>query len=202
MITLAVLLSYEVASPEDVAGDRVNQLWFNVLGLIGVFPLVVGGFILAARPPNRGHFLRQVRYPVLAGLAQFSAAFSVVLAADPTFEGLRNMWGPATPAVKAIAGAFILLYAIPFCLYGFFLSLTHVFRTADIHELVPPLLSTSLAWVMTLVDVLLNTNKGLPTDISLALLLGPPITVTAIAAYEIHRLRTLHGITLRNTLLR
>ncbi|MFC9617979.1 hypothetical protein [Streptomyces sp. NPDC056938] len=43
-------------------------------------------------------------------------------------------------------------------LYGIALCLMHVFRTADIHEVLPPIPATLLVWVVAAVDVISNAN--------------------------------------------
>ncbi|GAA2444348.1 hypothetical protein GCM10010191_71330 [Actinomadura vinacea] len=60
----------------------------------------------------------------------------------------------------------------------------------------------SASWVMTLVNLINDSYKEVPGILAMALLLGAPLTVSALAHYELRRLRHLHGITLRNTLLR
>ncbi|MFE4255499.1 hypothetical protein ACFRU3_39715, partial [Streptomyces sp. NPDC056910] len=47
-------------------------------------------------------------------------------------------------------------------LYGIALCLMHVFRTADIHEVLPPIPATLLVWVMAAVDVISNANAEVP----------------------------------------
>ncbi|MGW6204575.1 hypothetical protein ACWF9B_13140 [Streptomyces sp. NPDC055089] len=44
--------------------------------------------------------------------------------------------------------------------------------------------------------------EGVPLGVRLVFLLGAPLTVTAAAMWELRRLRTRHGITLRAALLR
>ncbi|WP_147312231.1 hypothetical protein [Thermomonospora umbrina] len=202
LVVVWVALTYQLLTPEDVASERFNQIWLNILGMCCVFPVVIAGFVFAARPPNRREYLRRLRYPLLALGAQFGAAFTFVLGAAPEFQWLRDLPGPAKPAVAFAAAWFVLLWMAPFCLYGMFLSLTHVFRTADVHELVPPLLTTVLAWVMALIDLATGAYKGVPTGVVALLLLGAPLSVTAVASFEVRRLRVRHGITLRRALLR
>lgn len=81
-------------------------------------------------------------------------------------------------------------------------ALVHVFRMADLHETVPPLLATLLVWEVALFDVLRGAYEGVPLGVRLVFLLGAPLTVTAAAMWELRRLRTRHGITLRAALLR
>jgi hypothetical protein len=199
VVTLAVAAVYKFTAPADLASDRFSDAWINVLILTCVLPLVVGGFIVAARPPNRGEFARRLRYPLIAVVAIFASMFTFVLAAAPTFEGPRDAVGPV---VLIPGGVILVLWMTPFALYGIVLSLTNVFRTADIHEVVPPLVSVSASWVMAVVNLFTDAYKGVPGTLATMMLLGAPVTVTALASYELRRLRILHGITLRNTLLR
>ncbi|TDD71516.1 hypothetical protein E1298_35640 [Actinomadura rubrisoli] len=199
MVTLAVAVVYRAAAPKEMASERFNDAWINVLILTCALPLVVGAFILAARPPNRGAFARRVRYPLIAVGAMFGSMFTFVLAAAPEFSGLREAAGPM---VLIPAGVVLFVWMLPFAIYGIVLSLTNVFRTADIHEVVPPLVSVSASWVIVAVNLFTDPYKGVPGTLAVALLLGPPVTVSALAYYELRRLRLLHGITLRNTLLR
>ncbi|WP_024936443.1 hypothetical protein [Actinomadura welshii] len=199
VVTLGVAVVYKATAPEALASDRFNDAWLNVLILTCALPLVVGAFIMAARPPSRGAFARRLRYPLIAVGAMFGSMFTFVLAAAPTFKGLRDAAGPI---VLIPGGVILVLWMAPFALYGIVLSLTNVFRTADIHEVVPPLVSVSASWVMAVVNLFTDAYEGVPTTLATALLLGAPLTVSALAYYEMRRLRLLHGITLRNTLLR
>ncbi|WP_433463175.1 hypothetical protein [Spirillospora sp. CA-128828] len=199
VVTLAVLVVYKAAAPKDLASGRFDDAWNNVLVLTCVLPLAVGGFILAARPPNRAEFVRRIRYPLISVGAIFGAMFSFYLAAGPELEGARKAAGMV---VLVPAGVVLFLWMVPFALYGIVLSLTNVFRTADIHELVPPLVSVSASWAVAVVNLVTDPYKGVPGLLAVVLLLGAPVTVSALAYYEMRRLRRLHGITLRNTLLR
>ncbi|MFC5753004.1 hypothetical protein [Actinomadura rugatobispora] len=199
VVLLAVAVVYRAAAPQELASERFNDAWLNVLILTCALPLVVGGFVLAARPPNRGAFARRIRYPLMAVGAMFGSMFTFVLAAVPDLAGLREAVGPV---VLIPGGVILFLWMLPFALYGIILSLTNVFRTADVHEVVPPLVSVSASWVTALVNLITDAYKGIPGLLALVLLLGAPLTVSALAYYELRRLRILHGITLRNTLLR
>ncbi|MEV3923243.1 hypothetical protein [Actinomadura coerulea] len=199
VVTLAVAAIYRVTAPQELASERFGDAWTNVLILTCVLPLIVGAFVVAARPPNRGAFARRLRYPLIAVAAMFGSMFTFVLAAVPDLEGARDAAGPM---VMIPVGVVLFLWMLPFTLYGIVLSLTNVFRTADIHELVPPLVSVSASWVMAVVNLFDDSFKGVPQLLALALTLGAPVTVSALAYYELRRLRLRHAITLRNTLLR
>jgi hypothetical protein len=110
----------------------------------------------------------------------------------------------------ASAGRVVLLFALgafllwlgPFGLYGVVQSLVHVFRTADLHETVPPLLATLLVWEVAIFELFRGTYDSVPLGVRMAFTLGAPLSVTVVAMWELRRLRTRHGITLRGALLR
>jgi hypothetical protein len=76
------------------------------------------------------------------------------------------------------------------------------FRTADIHETVPPLLAMALVWEMTLVDLFTGAYAGVPGPLRVLLVLGAPVSVTAVGLWELRRLRAHYGIAVRDMLMR
>ncbi len=199
-----MLLSYGLASDADaVVDDRFGQIRTTLIVLAVTFPVAVAVFIAAARPPNRGLFLRRVAKPAGALLALF-----VTLAVPRLITGLgyvdeeTNWTASAGRVVLLFALGAFMLWLAPFGLYGIAQSLVHVFRTADLHETVPPLLATLLVWEVSLFDAFRGAYDGVPFGVWLAFILGAPLSVTAVAMWELRRLRTRHGITLRGALLR
>ncbi|MET7542466.1 hypothetical protein [Streptomyces sp. NPDC005507] len=57
-----------------------------------------------------------------------------------------------------------------------------MFRTADIHEVLPPILATLLVRVMAAVDVISNANAEVPAVARIVFLLGAPVSVTCCRA--------------------
>ncbi|MGW0367236.1 hypothetical protein [Streptomyces sp. NPDC002990] len=199
-----MLLSYGLASDADaVVDDRFDQIRTTLITLGVTFPVAVAAFIAAARPPNRRLFLRRVGKPAGALLA-----LVVTLAVPRLITGLGYV--TENTDWTASAGRVVLLFALgafmlwltPFAFYGIAQSLVHVFRTADLHETVPPLLATLLVWEVALFDVFRGAYDSVPLGIRVAITLGAPLSVTAVALWELRRLRTRHGITLRGALLR
>ncbi|MFF6806978.1 hypothetical protein [Streptomyces sp. NPDC012616] len=198
-----VMVSYRlVASVGDFADDRVDQTWNNVLVLAVTFPLAVGALIGAARPPARRELLRRAAKP-LGSVVAITGAVALFPAAVLTglLDG-RFATGPATTVITAVVALFMVVWVLPFVVYGVGMSLAHVFRTADIHETVPPLLALVLVWEMALIDVFTGAYEGVPVPVRILLLLGAPLSVTAVALWELRRLRVGHGLTLRAALLR
>ncbi|MEH0553807.1 hypothetical protein [Streptomyces sp. B21-101] len=198
-----VMISYKlVASVGDFADDRVDQTWNNVLVLAVTLPLVVGALICAARPPARRELLRRAARPlgsivaIIAAVALFPAAVLTGL-----LDG-RFATGPATTVITVVVALFMIVWVLPFVVYGVGMSLVHVFRTADIHETVPPLLALVLVWEMAVIDVFTGAYEGVPGPVRILLLLGAPLSVTAVALWELRRLRVGYGLTLRAALMR
>ena len=90
-------------------------------------------------------------------------------------------------------------YFFLFMLWGGFISLVHVYRTADINELLPPIIGAVLAWEVALIDLFTSAYTGVPFQVRAALIFGGPLSVTAVSAWEMWRLRRF-GITLRRAL--
>ncbi|MBT2368032.1 hypothetical protein J7E88_22630 [Streptomyces sp. ISL-10] len=202
VVTACVLVAYRSLAPKDLVDERLVQMGYSFFAMAGVFPVVIGGFILAARPPNRGLYLRRIRYPLLALATWFGNAFTLqVITDEGSQERLLGLAGQYADVAKGV-GVLCLMWLLLFGLAGGFLSITYVLRTADIHELVPPLLSTTVAWGTALAGLVTNAYRGFPPEVAALLLGGAPLSVTAIAAFEVHRLRTRHGVTLRRALLR
>ncbi|WP_405443683.1 hypothetical protein OG373_39365 [Streptomyces avidinii] len=199
-----MLLSYGLASDADgVVDDRFGQVRTALIVLAVTFPVAVAAFIAAARPPHRRLFVRRAVKPAAALLA-----LVVTLAVPRLITGLgyvdehTNWTASAGRVVLLFALGAFLLWLAPFALYGIGQSLIHVFRTADLHETVPPLLATLLVWELALFDLFRGAYDSVPLGARLAFLLGAPLSVTAVAMWELRRLRTRHNITLRGALLR
>ncbi|MGW8782900.1 hypothetical protein ACWGNM_33225 [Streptomyces sp. NPDC055796] len=197
---VGLMVAYKaVVSADDVkaaADDRFNQSWSSVLVLVCTFPVVVGAFVAAARGGLRRIYLRRALRSLGAVVAIMASMGTSALAMAPELAGLRDAVG--LPG-KIVIGV-LCLWSIGFALYGIGLSLVHVFRTADIHEVVPPVLAGILVWEMALLDVVTGAYPQVPAGARAVFILGAPITVTALSWWEVHRLRRHHGLTVRTAL--
>ncbi|MFB7611154.1 hypothetical protein [Streptomyces gardneri] len=68
-----------------------------------------------------------------------------------------------------------------------------MFRTADIHEVLPPILACVLVWEMALPYVTTGAYDQAPPGVRRLFILGVPVTVTALSWWELSRLRRHHG---------
>ncbi|MER6313195.1 hypothetical protein ABT237_05435 [Streptomyces sp. NPDC001581] len=194
MVTYNAVVS--AADVQAVADERLNQSWAGVLVLVCTFPVVAGAFLAAARSDLRRLYLRRALRPLGAVAAIMASMGTSALAMAPELAGLRDAVGlPGKIAIGVLC-----LWSIGFALYGIGLSLVHVFRTADIHEVVPPVLAGVLVWEMALLDVLTGAYPQVPAGARAVFILGAPLTVTALSCWELHRLRRHHGMTIRTAL--
>lgn len=197
---VGLMVTYNaVVSADDVkavADERLNQSWASVLVLVCTFPVVVGAFVAAARGGLRPVYLRRTLRSLGAVVAIMASMGTSALAMAPELAGLRDAVGlPGKIAIGVLC-----LWSIGFALYGIGLSLVHVFRTADIHEVVPPILAGVLVWEMALLDVITGAYPQVPAGARAVFILGAPVTVTALSWWEMRRLRRHHGLTVRDAL--
>ncbi|MFE4306197.1 hypothetical protein ACFRR6_09080 [Streptomyces sp. NPDC056891] len=199
---VGLMVTYNaIASADDVQGvasERLDQSWSSVLVLVCTFPVVVGAFVAAARDGLRRVYLRRTLRPLGSVLAIMASMGTSALAMAPELAGLRDAVGLPGRIIIVV----LCLWSIGFALYGIGLSLVHVFRTADIHEVLPPILAGVLVWEMALVDVITGSYDQVPTGARVIFILGAPVTVTALSCWELYRLRRDHGLTLRTALRR
>ncbi|MGW7100035.1 hypothetical protein [Streptomyces sp. NPDC054883] len=197
---VGLMVAYKaVVSADDVkavADERLDQSWSSVLALVCTFPVVVGAFVAAARARLRRVYLRRAARSLGAVVAIMASMGTSALAMAPELAGFRDAVGlPGRVAIWVVC-----LWAIGFALYGIGLSLVHVFRTADIHEVVPPVLAGVLVWEMALLDVITGAYPQVPAGARAVFILGAPVTVTALSWWELRRLRRHHGLTIRSAL--
>ncbi|NDU75566.1 hypothetical protein GWI34_23510 [Actinomadura sp. DSM 109109] len=199
-----VLVAYGMASnPNDVLADRLDQARTTLITLGVTFPIAVVVFVAVARPPNRLLFLRRSLKPAGALITLCVTLGTPRLAVRMGWVTEDTDWesSPWRILLLFAIGAF-LLWLGPFGLYGVALSLIHVFRTADLHETVPPLLTMLLVWEVAVFDLIEGAYANVPFAVRAGFILGAPLSVTAVAMWELRRLRTRHNITLRGALNR
>ncbi|MDH6219623.1 heme/copper-type cytochrome/quinol oxidase subunit 2 [Streptomyces pseudovenezuelae] len=200
---LWVTYSYKlVDSAGDAASERLNDSWISILVLSVTFPVVIGVLVALARPPARQQLLRRAAKPfgavlaIIGGVAVFPAAILTGLA-----DGKLAV-NPVMSVITWLITVSILVWVLPFIIYGMGLSLLHVFRTVDIHETVPPLLTMTLVWEMALVNLFTGSYADVPAGVRIVFLLGGPLSVTAVGLWELRRLRANYGLTVRGSLMR
>ncbi|PWK64842.1 hypothetical protein BCL76_114164 [Streptomyces sp. CG 926] len=170
-----------------VVDDKFTEVLVSAGLLLVIGPLGLAAFVFSARPPGPVFYRGRLRGPATA----IGSLFATVLVMS---FGLpyASMIGP----LGALAGLFL----FPFALASAVLCVHHAFRTADVHEVLPPLLSPVLVWCLFLVQLFDDAPVDAPLAVRVLFLVAPPLSVTALSVWELRRLRTSYGITLRRAL--
>ncbi|MEU0247145.1 hypothetical protein ABZ192_22995 [Streptomyces sp. NPDC006235] len=198
-----VSVSYKVAhSVEDVASDRFSQSWISVLVLSVTLPVVVGVLAALTAPSARSDLLRRAARSFGAILALVAVVFVFPATMLTGFLDGKFATTPVMTVVTWVVIVLILVWVTPFIFWGIGLGLIHVFRTADIHQTMPPLLTMTLVWEMALIDVFTGAYAGVPGPVRAVFVLGAPLSVTAVGLWELRRLRMHYGISVRGVLVR
>ncbi|MDX3645619.1 hypothetical protein P1P70_40805 [Streptomyces sp. MB09-02B] len=119
--------------------------------------------------------------PLLGGAIYYSR---VHLAPD------RNLWVPLALLVP-------LLWVLLFIVFATGPAVRSAFNTVDVHPALPALLTGALVWEFSAINLAVGGLPPGPPLVQLAALVGGPASVTAVACWEIRRLRTRHGVRLR-----
>ncbi|MDX2391864.1 hypothetical protein ACWGHM_19210 [Streptomyces sp. NPDC054904] len=177
-------------------GDGLLKVALTPLLLLFSVPLVVGVFIASARPGHRGRMRARLRGPLIAVGAFVGHAALVGVAVGlvllvPAHFGVR---APLT-YVSIVVGIVMAGRGIAFILYAVPAASRHMFRTVEVHQALPALLTVVLAWEFAIQSVFYPFG-GWPDD-TWTLPVGGAMATTAVAAFEIFRLHTRHGVTLR-----
>ncbi|WP_332756927.1 hypothetical protein [Streptomyces sp. MT206] len=189
-------------SASAIAKDKFAEILISAGVLVVAGPLILALFVLAARTPARAVYLRRLKGP----LTGFGALFVSVLA---LFLLLQDSGGARIAAqfgafqiVFLLLALLTVLFAVPFGLTAAVLCVHYVFRTADVHEVLPPLISPLLVWAMFGVQYFDSSPVAAPPSVRILFLIGPPLSVTALSVWELRRLRTHFGVTIRSALHR
>ncbi|OKI05951.1 hypothetical protein AMK13_19120 [Streptomyces sp. CB02056] len=195
---LVVLLVYGTADDWDQLDDQFEtRLTVTPLLVLVTAPVVVGVLFRLAGPAARPAMRAQVRPAVLMASQYLGAC-----AAVPVLLWLAGQ------AQGSVQGLFLgplfnlLVLALPIWVLMFvaFASPT-VVRTAftmdRVHPVFPPVLTGVLVWELALIGLVFGGLPPGPPAVRLAAVVGGPATVTAVAWWEVHRLRTRFGVSLR-----
>ncbi|WP_030612921.1 hypothetical protein [Streptomyces sclerotialus] len=207
----------------DYLFDQALNLLFGCGVLLVSGTVGVTVFCLAARQPLGRMYARRVggplralaALPLGAGLVWLMSAVlrgevvsTSMIGAHDVFGGffgttvgtlLTGLFMAALFLLGGLVCVVVLVSAACFTLVAAVRGLNSCFRTADVHELLPPVLSPLLVWSLFVVQLVDGPDVVAPPEVFLPFLLGGPLSVTALAFWEVRRLRTLYGVTLRST---
>ncbi|MFH8486838.1 hypothetical protein [Streptomyces longisporoflavus] len=198
----SLLLIYTYGADDGwsgVANDGVVKLILAPLLLILTGPLVVLGFIRYAPAEQRSLLRSRLRAPLkaVAWYLGILAGVGLVLAGNAVL--LKQNYGTLLNGLVALALLIGLIWLLPFLLFASAYAARYAFNTSNVHAALPAALTVVLVWELMLCGVALE--GGLPHGPPAAqwcAVLGGPVSVTAVALWELRRMRTRHGIRIRH----
>ncbi|MEV6421639.1 hypothetical protein [Streptomyces sp. NPDC051662] len=187
-------------SAASFVADRFSDTFVAAGALLIAGPLVVVTFVVSARARVRALYWRRLGGPVGGFLSLFASALTVwVLLSDNGGIRLTQLLGPLE-FVGLLAVLAAVLFATVFGLTAAVLSVHYVFRTGDVHEVLPPVISPLLAWSTFMFQTFDDVSVAAPASVQMLFLFGAPLSVTALSAWELRRLSARFGITVRGAL--
>ncbi|WP_251093566.1 hypothetical protein [Streptomyces sp. Caat 7-52] len=211
--TVWLLMAYPLAEGREqfVMGKVEDLLIGSGLTLVVGF-VAVTAFIVAARSPLGRRYAARLAGPLssLGAIALGAGAAwlmvkmlkgDIISTADVGYHGI--LVGLLVVALFIIGGlvcALALVFAVLFTLVALVHGLNSCFRLGDVHELLPALISPLLVWSLFVLGLFDGPDVAAPPVVLYTFLLGGPVSVTALSVWEVRRLRTRHGMTLRGAL--
>ncbi|WP_415948123.1 hypothetical protein [Streptomyces sp. KLOTTS4A1] len=194
-----VWVTFAYWDSDEAMREKIGELTLSVSILVFAVPLVLIAFVAAARGAGRDLYLSRIGSPLMA-VGVMVAAYLVAFRVCPAIGLALPDWD----LVPMLIGILVLLpvFAVAnlFLLVGAFFSVVSVFRVADVHEVLPPLISPFLVWGIFFIQLFDPPMAGVPTALRVLFLIVPPLTGTLLSYWELRRLRTQHGITLNQAL--
>ncbi|MFJ3230448.1 hypothetical protein [Streptomyces sp. NPDC086787] len=174
-------------------GFAVTEMLENLATASGVLlliaPLTVGVMLWIWR---RGGSLRALRPPLLGALRLLLTFVGAVVATLLLLQNSSTLGG----GLMILPMGLFTLWMVWFVGAGALRVTGNFFGTAAVHPCLPPLLAIVTTWLMALPDLFTGDLHGLGLKLGILFILGAPMTVTAIALYEIARLKRGYGIRL------
>lgn len=201
-LAASLLLVYTYGADEGwsgVANDGVVKLILAPLLLIFTGPLVVFGFIRYAPAAHRSVLRSRLRAPLKAVGWYIGILVGVGLVLAGSALVLKQNYGTLVNGLIALALLIGLVWLLPFLLFASAFAARYAFNTSNVHAALPAALTVVLVWELMLSSLALE--GGLPHGPPLAqwcAVLGGPMSVTAVALWELHRMRTRHGVRIRH----
>ncbi|MEV5875019.1 hypothetical protein AB0L75_12450 [Streptomyces sp. NPDC052101] len=174
-------------------GFALKEMLENLLIACGVLlliaPLTVGVMLWIWR---RTGSLRTLRPALLRALGLLLTFVASVVATVLLLQHNSSLGG----SMLIIPMGLFTLWMVWFVGAGALRVTGNFFGTAAVHRSLPPLLAMVTSWLMALPDLFTGDLHGLGLGLGIVFILGAPVTVTAIALYEMARLKRGYGIRL------
>ncbi|MFI1721341.1 hypothetical protein [Streptomyces sp. NPDC020489] len=197
---MSLLLLAAYGRPEDY--DQAQQQYMMRLAvtpplLLLSAPVVIAVLYRWAAPHLRPHIGQRVRAAGRAALWYVGAVTAIPLVmVGVVMLQRRSMATPGVPW-PAVALLVPLFWLLAFVVFATGPAVRSGFNSADIHAALPALLTGVLVWEFALISLAAGGLPPGPPLLALLAFLGGPASVSAVAWWEIRRLRTRYGVQLR-----
>lgn len=192
-------------------GEWALHTWQKGLCMMLIAPFVVFGvvalLVILARPEVRGMTLRAGKRPIgiaaftlllMVGVVWFGSTLFASGALDPARTPTANI---LTLVVLPLVLAFTSFWLMPFFVSAVYLAQRNGLNHDRSLPLMSPLMAICVAWLYLGVSLWFHLDPSHLTGLRLVVSrYGPPTTVTALAIWEIVRLRRVHGVGFRGPL--
>ncbi|MFG2022722.1 hypothetical protein [Streptomyces sp. NPDC048825] len=196
-ISAGILVVYGKPGDMDQAQELfIMRLAFTPWLLLLSAPLVVWLLYCWASADRRRTMRPYVRTAGRSALMYFGA-FSALPLFFLAFNFAEDVVQP--PALAWVQFGLLLpaLWLLFFVVFATGPAVRSAFNTADVHAALPALLTGVLVWEFAVISVAAGGLPPGPPTVQFGAVLGGPASVTAVAWWEIRRLRHRYGVTLR-----
>ncbi|MGJ5750727.1 hypothetical protein FB563_4965 [Streptomyces puniciscabiei] len=187
--TVAAVGVYTFVEGGFAPEEMLQNLLIASVVLLFVTPLTVGVMLWIWR---RTGSLRPLRPALLKALGLLLTFVGSVVATVLMLQHANALAG----GLLIIPVSVLTLWMVWFVGAGALRINGNFFGTAAVHRCLPPLLAMVTSWLMALPDLLTGDLHGLGLLLGVVFILGAPVTVSAIALYELALLKRRHGIRL------
>ncbi|MGI5405434.1 hypothetical protein ACQEV9_01460 [Streptomyces chartreusis] len=181
---------------QELPGELLQQLVFAPWLALLIAAVVVALLFGAARPGARLTMRTQLWPAGRSALLYFGACTLVPI----LFAAAGQVMGLVPSSANWLGLIVICVCWMPFWWVIFFLcfatgpALRHAFNLSALHAALPALVTTALVWVFAFLGLRSGGLPPGPVPLAVCALLGGPVSVTALAWWERHRLRWRHGM--------
>jgi hypothetical protein len=197
--TVALVLVYNV-NPDrwsDAAYGSAAQMLIAPVLLLVAGPLVILGFIYYAPSHLRPHMRSRLRAPLKAVGWYVLTIVAIGVILYPASRVGTHARPTVLDYALLIAAMVVIVWGIPFLLLASLYSARSAFNTAQVHPMLPPVITMALVWVFAIFNVIGDGLPEGPPVVKFCAMLGGPLSVTGVSLWELHRMKTRFGVTLR-----
>lgn len=191
-----------VAYGTEADWNEVQEQYFFRLAitpwlLLLTTPLVLLVLFRLAPPAARPGMRARLR-PAVRSVLWYFGAFTAVplLFAGVMLLGQSYRNSPLSPLVTLVL-LLPVLWVLFFVVFASTAAIGTAFSTAEVHAALPALLTGVLVWELAAINLATAGMPPGPPLVQICAVIGGPASVTAIAWWELTRLRTRYGVTLR-----